>query len=189
VTYFEFGSTAWQDVVVPWTVVASDADAAAIADILATAPIGQEVSSNAVSISAAILAAMKDFDRSGAQSDRRSIDISGDGPNDQGLPVTAARDMAVAGGATINGLPILVEPDPIFGPDGLIPLADYYRACVIGGPAAFSLPISDAGQFDPAIKRKLIQEIAALSPRFVPAAEVQPQVVDCLDSEATAPVE
>ena len=43
---------------------------------------------------------------------RRVIDISGDGANNDGRPVTEARDAAVAAGVTINGLPIIeVEPN------------------------------------------------------------------------------
>jgi hypothetical protein len=37
---------------------------------------------------------------------RRVIDISGDGPNNNGSPVTIARDAALEKGITINGLPI-----------------------------------------------------------------------------------
>ena len=42
------------------------------------------------------------------------IDISGNGANNQGRIVTAARDEAVAQGITINGLPLMLKR-----PDGL----------------------------------------------------------------------
>ena len=59
---------------------------------------------------------------------RRVIDVSGDGSNNRGRPVTQARDEAVAAGIGINGLPILaLEPD----------LDRYYQDNVIGGPGAF----------------------------------------------------
>ena len=53
------------------------------------------------------------FDGNGYAGDRRVIDVSGDGPNNRGRPVTAARDAAVAQGIVINGLPILNDrPQP-----------------------------------------------------------------------------
>ena len=58
---------------------------------------------------------------------KRVIDVSGDGSNNRGRPVTQARDEAVRAGMTINGLPILaLEPD----------LDRYYFDNVIGGPGA-----------------------------------------------------
>ena len=42
-------------------------------------------------------------------SERRTIDVSGDGTNNRGRDVVAARDDAVAQGVTINGLVILSE--------------------------------------------------------------------------------
>ena len=68
------------------------------------------------------------FPRSPFRGGRRVIDISGDGSNNRGRPVTLARDEAVAAGIGINGLPILaLEPD----------LDRYYYDSVIGGPGAF----------------------------------------------------
>ena len=79
------------------------------------------------------------------------IDISGDGINNDGRPVAAARDAAVAAGITINGLPI-VEIDPN--------LDAYFRAEVIGGAGAFLVVARDASSLAQAIQRKLITEIA-----------------------------
>ena len=71
---------------------------------------------------------------------RRVIDVSGDGTNNSGRPVTVARDAAVAQGVTINGLVILSEvplptnPMHTHPPGGL---TAYYENNVIGGPGAF----------------------------------------------------
>ncbi len=82
---------------------------------------------------------------------RRVIDISGDGPNNDGRPVTAARDAAVAADITINGLPILeIEPQ----------LDSYYRDNVVGGPDAFILAVHDLADFAGAVLRKLLVEVA-----------------------------
>ena len=79
------------------------------------------------------------------------IDISGDGSNNRGRPVTAARDDAVRAGISINGLPILaLEPD----------LDRYYFDNVIGGPGAVMVPAENYEAFADAIIKKLIIEIA-----------------------------
>ena len=46
------------------------------------------------------------FAESAFSTDRRVIDVSGDGTNNQGRLVTEARDAAVGAGAVINGLAI-----------------------------------------------------------------------------------
>jgi hypothetical protein len=87
------------------------------------------------------------------------IDVSGDGANNQGRIVTAARDEAVAQGVTINGLPILLKR-----PDGLWDIENldlYFRDCVIGGPGAFMIPVREKAQFAEAIRTKVVREIAA----------------------------
>ncbi len=95
---------------------------------------------------------------SGIQSVRQVIDISGDGPNNQGRTITMARDEALAHGVTINGLPIMLNR-----PTGSWDIEDlylYFRDCVIGGPGAFVIPIREKSQFVEAIKSKVIREIA-----------------------------
>ena len=67
----------------------------------------------------------------------------------------------------------------------------YYRACVIGGPGAFVIPVTDWTEFEEAVRRKLVLEIAerAAPPRFtppaapVPAQSGPPADYDCLIGE------
>ena len=107
------------------------------------------------SISDAIDASVRLLAASGFDASRRIIDVSGDGINNDGRPVTEARDAAVAKGITINGLPILgQEPD----------LEAYYTGNVIGGRAAFVQPVTSPEHFPPAVLRKLLTEIAAAPP-------------------------
>jgi hypothetical protein len=56
--------------------------------------------------------AMTQLDRAPYETRRRVIDVSGDGDNNSGRDVTAARDEAIANGITINGLVILTETPP-----------------------------------------------------------------------------
>ena len=90
---------------------------------------------------------------------RRVIDISGDGYNNRGRPVEAARDEAVATGITINGLPIVNDrPNPWGGPAA--DLDRYFEEQVIGGPGAFLMVAKDYTAFASAILSKLLLEIA-----------------------------
>lgn len=85
------------------------------------------------------------------QGARRTIDISGDGINNQGEFAATARARAMAAGITVNGLAILNErPD----------LGTYYLAGVVGGPRSFLLTADDYDDFARAIRLKLITEIS-----------------------------
>src|SRR2546430_1081715 len=118
--------------------------------VAARAP--RQLFSGGTSISGAIDHAMALFPRSPFRGGRQVIDVSGDGSNNRGRPVTLARDEAIAAGIGINGLPILaLEPD----------LDRYYYDSVIGGPGAFVIAARDYETFADAILKKLIIEIAA----------------------------
>ena len=106
------------------------------------------------------------------------IDVSGDGPNNQGLPVTMARDAAVAKGITINGLPLMMKSDKDSW-QTLMNIDHYYEDCVIGGPGHFFVPVHSKAQFADAIRMKLVLEIAGLlhEPRILPASGRKP--VNC----------
>ena len=89
---------------------------------------------------------------------RKVIDVSGDGPNNDGRPVTMARDSAIEKGIIINGLPLMTTDGPSRW--GIDDLDVYYERCVVGGPGAFVLPVTDWADFPMAVRRKLILEIA-----------------------------
>jgi hypothetical protein len=111
------------------------------------------------------------------------MDISGDGPNNNGAPVTGARDAALAKGITINGLPIMVK-EPSYSTMDIDNLDFYYEDCVIGGPGSFVVSIKDRDKFKEAIRTKLLLEVADRTPgrRTVPVAEKEPRV-SCLIGE------
>ena len=103
-----------------------------------------------------------------------------------GMPVTPTRDRIVAEGITINGLPIMLKTSYAFGPYSIPNLDVYYEDCVIGGPGAFMITVDDPARFAIAIRRKLVLEIAGLTPepRLMKAASVTPEPrVDCLIGE------
>lgn len=156
VTYFEWAGDSTQHVIVPWTIIESRADAERIASQLSAMPPN---SARRTSISGALEFAVDLFAESRFQGAKRVIDISGDGPNNQGAPVDITRDAAVAKGIVINGLPLMTSG----GYSTLYDVPDldrYYRDCVTGGPGSFVIPVNDWSQFPEAIRRKLVLELA-----------------------------
>ena len=160
VTFIEWSGAADQNVVVDWTVVRDEEAAGGIAATILAAPrsfLGR------TSISAAIDYALERIAAAPAQADKRIIDVSGDGTNNSGRPVTEARDQAVATGVTVNGLAIInTQANPGYAfhtqPPGGLP--KYYEENVIGGPGAFLLQVENFDSFAESMTRKLVTEIA-----------------------------
>jgi hypothetical protein len=158
VTYFEWAGNTVQHIVLPWTVIDGSASAVALAEKLAEAPTRR---GRRTSISGAIDTSMKLFDEAKVKPLKRVIDISGDGPNNDGRHVTLARDEALAKGININGLPVMLKTGGYMDIDNL---DKYYEECVIGGPGAFVIAIRTPEQFTEAVRTKLVLEISGLQP-------------------------
>ncbi|HUB96193.1 MAG TPA: DUF1194 domain-containing protein [Stellaceae bacterium] len=164
VSFVEWAGPDEQMVVVKWTVIKDGETAQEFAKMLRTTP---RSFSGRTSISAGIDFSMNEFKESGVQADRRIIDISGDGTNNAGRPVTDARDQAVAQGVTINGLAIINQrPEGYFfahtqPPEGL---PAYYKNNVVGGQSSFLQVVKDFSSFGDAITNKLLTEIASNPP-------------------------
>ncbi len=158
VSYMQWASYTDQDLLLNWTIIDGPASAKAVADKLAAAPYRR---AQRTSISGAIDAGAKLFENNGLKGMRQVIDVSGDGPNNNGRVVTNARDEALEKGITINGLP-LVGIREWFSPADIKELDIYYEDCVIGGPEAFSITVRDTKSFVDATRNKLVREIAAL---------------------------
>lgn len=163
VTYFDWADAGNQQVVVPWMLIDSPEKADEFADRIAAQPIRR---ARRTSISGAIDFGVKQIKANPFRGTRQVMDISGDGPNNSGSPVVPARDAALAAGITINGLPIVLKRG---GWGDIDDLDLYYQDCVIGGPRAFMVPIRSREEFLPAIRQKLLLEIADLQP--APAVE------------------
>lgn len=170
-TYFEWAGTVREETQVPWRLIDGAETANAFAAELDNLPVR---SFRGTSISGALVHGTGLFGRSGFEGYRKVIDISGDGPNNIGIPVVAARDAAVMDGIVVNGLPILIRPSPT-----VRELDRYYAECVTGGPGSFVLPIRDASEFATAIRRKLILEVSGLAPgpRVISVQATEP--MDC----------
>ncbi|RUM98718.1 DUF1194 domain-containing protein [Pseudaminobacter arsenicus] len=156
VTFFEWAGYSSQYITVPWTVIATREDAERVARQLSANPPN---SARRTSISGALEFGFDLFAESAYAGNKRVIDISGDGPNNQGPPVAGIRDRLIAQGITINGLPLMTNGGLASAYD--VPDLDHYYAnCVIGGPGAFMVPVNDWSQFPEAIRRKLVMELA-----------------------------
>jgi Protein of unknown function (DUF1194) len=165
VCFIEWSGSDEQQVVAEWTVIRDGETATGFATTLLSAPrsfIGR------TSISAALDFGRSYFLKAEFATERRVIDVSGDGTNNSGRSVTAARDEAVVAGITVNGLAIINEhPNPGYfahtqPPEGL---PEYYRQNVIGGPGAFLLVVQDFRSFGEAMTNKLVNEIASAASR------------------------
>lgn len=150
VTYVEWGGSAVQTV--PWTLIDGAGSAARFAEALRRQPL-RRISFTSISNTLAFsrnLFAINPF-----PGVRRVIDLSGDGPNNAGVPAPVARNSTVARGIVIDGLAVMLARDSASIPD----LDAYYENCVIGGDGAFLLTVKDSGDFADAILKKLVIEI------------------------------
>jgi hypothetical protein len=161
ICFVEWSGVAAQKVVIDWTLIDGVKAAQDFASQLDEAP---RSFADRTSISGGIDFAMARLERTPFQSSRRTIDVSGDGTNNSGRDVAAARDDAVAQGVTINGLVILTELPLGWDPSHTNPpggLEAYYRDNVIGGPNSFVMVAESFNAFSQAILNKLIAEVAA----------------------------
>jgi Protein of unknown function (DUF1194) len=174
VTYFEWAGPYDQKIIVPWRLIDGPEAADAFANEIAAAPYRR---ASRTSISGALTFAKPLFDDSGFKGIRHVIDVSGDGANNSGPLVTLVRNEVVSAGITINGLPIMLKRPNPFTMD-IDNLDIYYEDCVIGGPAAFVVPIRERAQFKEAIRTKLLLEVAGRAPErtVVPASAQAPRI-------------
>ncbi len=166
-SYVEWAGEQYQQTIMPWTLIENLQDAQNFMSKVADSPY---VAIRWTSISAAIDYSKALFDKSPYEGTRRVVDISGDGKNNHGRDLAAARAEALAAGIVINGLPILNSRSGAYdsgGPRGWPSDPDldiYYQTQVIGGPGAFMVPAESFDTFSEAVKSKLMREIAGIAP-------------------------
>jgi len=146
----------WSDkaaVAVPWTLIASTDDAKAFAATLRKTPRhGAEFTCMSRALQ---LIEDKILPFLPMPANRMVVDVSSDGHDNCNLAPTVdqMRDQLVAGGVTINGLPILDG-------DEAATLDPWYKAHVIGGASAFTVPAHGYDDFERAMRRKFVTEIS-----------------------------
>jgi hypothetical protein len=141
ICFIEWSGVGAQKVVIDWMMIDG---AKAAQDFAGQLDEAQRSFADRTSISGGIDFAMTQLEHAPFQATRRTIDVSGDGTNNSGRDVTAARDEALAQGVTING-----------GLDA------YYRNNVTGGPNSFVMVAENFNTFGQAILNKLVAEVAA----------------------------
>jgi hypothetical protein len=145
--------------VVRWAVIASEADALAVAhEIEARLLVNVETEARAnekfyigrlTNLSQAIDHAAAMILTAPYASDRAVVNIIGNGEDNVGEDAGPARDRVIALGGTVNGV--------VLGNDPLV--LDYYRQEVIGGPGAFVIQTGGAATLVEALKRKFLADI------------------------------
>ncbi|MDU8945317.1 DUF1194 domain-containing protein [Ovoidimarina sediminis] len=181
-TYVEWAGSTSQREVVPWTLIRNRAEAEAFARRIET---HFDPGLRRTSISGALRYAAEGLRNNEFIGLRQVIDVSGDGPNNSGAPVLAARRVVLERGITINGLPLMTR-DGLGVRWHLEDLDLYYASCVIGGPGAFSIPVRDWSEFAGAVRKKLVWEIAGeRQPRLWHAQHIGagPDGYDCMIGE------
>lgn len=167
VAYVEWGSADGQRMVVPWTLIDSTEASAAFAERLAATFPGRFPYGTA--LGDALIFSAEQFERNVYESERRVIDVSGDGMSNRGAPLDLVRQKLLSQGIVINGLPIVYR-DPedglsreevaILEPTSNEELVAYFETQVIGGPGAFAMPVKSREHYAEAIRIKLLREIA-----------------------------
>ena len=157
VTYVEWGAADSQEVVVPWTIIDGAESAAAFAEKLMAPPrlaFGRNAIGNALAAGQALI---ESNDITGF---RKVIDFSGDSANNWGgIPITTARDAAVAAGIVINGLAILCRQ--CSGRPISYDLEEAFERLIIGGPGAFLMTVQDPADLPKALEKKFWRDLIA----------------------------
>ena len=147
---FEWSGQYNQTLLIGWTTIDNRVTLRAISDSLFRQPQGMR--SGRTAIGAAMLYA-RDLLRERPGCAVRTLDLSGDGRNNNGIAPLRARRQLAGEGITVNAL--TVEPDPariVLDRARATVLSRYFQDNVITGPTSFVEPIT-------AIKRKLLREL------------------------------
>jgi hypothetical protein len=156
-TYVEWGQSDSQDVVVPWTVIATEADAQAFAAALFDPP---RRARGRNGIGAALIYGRDLIEGNDIEGWRRIIDFSADSTgNFNGPSIADGRRAVLDAGITINGLAVECR-NCVTGPSGGRDLEDEFAERIIGGAGAFVVTAESPADFAAAVRRKLILEIS-----------------------------
>ncbi|MDU8943400.1 DUF1194 domain-containing protein [Ovoidimarina sediminis] len=171
---FEWSGSGYQREVLGWTALSGPGEIAAVAARLrgwrrAAAP-------EATGLGAAMQHATGLF-RTGPACWKRTLDVSGDGKNNDWPLPQAVRDSGALGDITVNAL--VVGQTPMIGDERQVEISEltaYFRANVLHGPAAFIEVALGFEAYAEAMKRKLIREVEAPRLGRRPAPPAVPEI-------------
>lgn len=149
VTVVHWSSVNEQAQRVPWTVVRDEASAIAFSAMISSAK--SRTFGDSTGIGGLLQYAERLIRRNAYTGRRKSIDVSGDGSNNSGIPPDLVRNMVVEEGITVNGLTILND-EPY--------LHHYYVKNVIGGSGAFVMTVNNYSDIIVGTRNKLLREIS-----------------------------
>jgi len=155
VAMLDWSSPNYDRVVLDWTIVDDEASATALAEKVRRIP---RTPGTRTSISGALERATLMLNESDGKivATRKVIDVSGDGPNNDGISLQHIHDTTADNGVVVNGLPIMDENAEGYVPD----LDKYYAACVVAGKGAFLVVVKKYKDFGAAMRHKLVLEIS-----------------------------
>ncbi len=155
VALFQWSSEVNEQYMIPWHLLKDPASVSAFA--AKVEKVERDPSRVFTGIGEAIEFGVRSIAENAFAGRQLKIDVSGDGRNNIGVPLSIPRQEANALGIVINGLPILtytgVDSDD---------LDTYYREKVIHGPGAFVEIADDYDDFARAFLRKLRRELTPL---------------------------
>ena len=135
--------------IVPWTLLHDERSARAFSVAIAAA--SKRSFANSTGIGGVLRYSERLIRRNRYEGRRKSIDVSGDGSNNSGIPPRLVRSMVVDEGITVNGLAILTD-EPF--------LHLYFVDNVIGGAGAFVMTVNDYTDIVAGTRNKLLREIS-----------------------------
>ena len=149
VTVVHWSSVNDQKQIVPWTRLTDTLSAHAFAAEIAAK--SERVFSDSTGIGGVLQYSERLIRRNRFAGRRKSIDVSGDGSNNSGIPPRLVRNMVIDEGITVNGLTILTD-EPF--------LHHYFAKNVIGGAGAFVVTVSGYKDIVVGTRNKLLREIS-----------------------------
>jgi hypothetical protein len=161
VAVFEWSGSTYQRLVTDWTSIESADQLHAIANAIERNPVPPDQTTTG--IGAAMLYAGDLFAR-GPDCTERTLDISGDGQNNDWPRPEQARVAPTLERITINGLVIGADfpVDHELNPNRMGALTRYYENRIIKGLGAFVETADDFEDFGNAMRRKLIRELSTM---------------------------
>ncbi|MDA0924935.1 MAG: DUF1194 domain-containing protein [Proteobacteria bacterium] len=147
---FEWSGRFQQQIVTDWVLVRNAADLAAMAEAVLAHP--RSAQDGPTAIGYALGFAATRFDTA-PDCLFQTVDISGDGANNDGFPPGAAFTHFDFDGVTVNGLAIGGAANDI---------ARYFAEQLIRGPGAFTEYAASYADFAPALRRKLERELRVM---------------------------
>jgi hypothetical protein len=167
VAAFEWSSASYSTLIADWTMLHGEADVAQFADRLRSWPRRSAPRTTGIGAGLKVAAALL---RRAPDCWEMTVDLSADGPNNDGPPPRSVHEEGLLAGATVNALLVGGGPEEDEAAADLEEMERYLRENVVAGPGSFVAVAQTYDDYSRAMRRKLLMEIAAVPNRLVPLA-------------------